>query len=121
MSPLPAVANLPAVLDLVACDAIADCGDSASQTTWIEVTACLRTTSEGSGHPLVLVVTGRDMPPNSLNDPWVFARSDTIRGAEAIACYPVRSVGAPLIEREYSLWVLAGSVVLRQLRFTPGR
>lgn len=112
---------LPKVLEMLVCDASVDCGSDPSQTIWFEVTACLRTTPEGSNRPLRLVVTGRDAPPVDLDDPWVFARSGEVRGMETLTCHPVRVVGAPLVQREYWLWVLADSTVLGRARFSYAR
>jgi hypothetical protein len=120
-APSPTPLPLPTVLDVVVCDATVDCGLDPAQTVWFEVTACLRTSSAGSERPLVLVVTGRDAPPVGRDDPWVFARSDAIRATESLTCHPVRVVGAPLIQREYWLWVLADETVLRKTRFTFAR
>jgi hypothetical protein len=119
--PVASPAAAVAVQDLVVCDATVDCGQDPAAALFVEVTACFRVTAAGSGQPLRLLVTGREVPPAGPEDPWVLARSAEVRGDERFSCYPVRSVGAPLVGREYWLWVLSGPSVLGQRRFTLAR
>jgi hypothetical protein len=104
------------VQDLVVCDATIDCGVPPSQGLVVELTACFRASAADGATPLVLLVTGRNVAPSGPEDPWVVARSTPIQGSGSLTCYAVRAVGAPLVEPEYWLWVLAESTVLAQKR-----
>src|SRR5262249_21900347 len=105
----------PVVSGLVVCDSRVGCGERPTGDL-SAVVAGLRVT-QGTGQPLVLVVTSRDTTAADAIASSVVARSAPITASEMFACHRVEAVTGALPPGSYSLSVFLNATLVTRVSF----